>query len=75
MLATEAGKELTRASLFGLPLVELISANVHIDGDLGCRPLARIEQTDCFALELRRELLTLDHVTPLRGLSPFKGVR
>src|SRR6185437_9493938 len=30
---------------------------------------------DCFALELCGEPLALDHLTPPRGLSPFKGVR
>jgi len=76
MFAAGARKgELTRSDLLGLPLVQLVPSDTQIDGYFRCRTFARIEQADRFALELCGESLTLDHVTPPRGLSPFKSVR
>jgi len=72
----EPGKgKLTGPDLLGLPLVELVASDTQVDGYLRCRTFARIEQPDRFGLELCGEPLALDHVTPPRGLSPFKGVR
>ena len=45
-------------------LIKLVPTDAQIDGYFGCRPLARIKQPHRFALELCRESLTFDHLTP-----------
>src|SRR3546814_15919789 len=58
-----------------IPLVQAVARDAELTRQLRSRFAARSHLTHRFELELRRELLTLDHGTPPGPLSPLSGVR
>src|SRR3546814_2148736 len=58
-----------------IPLVQAVARDAELTRQLRNRFAARSHLTHRFELELRRELLTLDHGTPPGPLSPLSGVR
>src|SRR3546814_3721020 len=58
-----------------IPLVQAVARDAELTRQLRNRFAARSHLTHRFELELRRELLTLDHGAPPGPLSPLSGVR